>query len=82
MQVTSLLSQQHQHGPECGCGHDHSHSVVHMVQVVLGIVFVLNSFIVDWFFAAGSTLYGYTYGYVAGSPSLVYTLHMSVTPIK
>ena len=27
-----------------------------MVQVVLGIVFVLNSFIVDWFFAAGSTL--------------------------
>ena len=56
MQVTSLLSQQHQHGPECGCGHDHSHSVVHMVQVVLGIVFVLNSFIVDWFFAAGSAL--------------------------
>ena len=27
-----------------------------MVQVVLGIVFVLNSFIVDWFFTAGSTL--------------------------
>ena len=27
-----------------------------MVQVVLGVVFVLNSFIVDWFFAAGSTL--------------------------
>ena len=27
-----------------------------MVQVVLGIVIVLNSFIVDWFFAAGSTL--------------------------
>ena len=56
MQVTSLMSQQHQHGPDCGCGHDHSHSVVHMVQVVLGVVFVLNSFIVDWFFAAGSTL--------------------------
>jgi len=56
MQVTSLLSQQHQHGPDCGCGHDHSHASVHLVQVVLGVVFVVNAFIVDWFFAAGSTL--------------------------
>ena len=56
MQVTSLLSQQHQHGPDCGCGHDHSHASVHLVQVVLGVVFVVNAFLVDWFFAAGSTL--------------------------
>jgi Cd2+/Zn2+-exporting ATPase len=55
MQVTSLLSQ-HEHGPECGCGHDHEHSVVHLWQAVLGVVFVLNAFIVDWLFDAGSTL--------------------------
>ncbi len=55
MQVTSLLSQ-HEHGPECGCGHDHEHSVVHLWQAVVGVVFVLNAFIVDWLFEAGSTL--------------------------
>jgi len=57
MQVTSLLSQhEHEHGPECGCGHDHEHSVVHLWQAVLGIVFVLNAFIVDWLFVQGSTV--------------------------
>jgi Cd2+/Zn2+-exporting ATPase len=55
MQVTSLLSQ-HEHGPECGCGHDHEHSVVHMRQAVLGVVFVLNAFIVDWLFDQGHTV--------------------------
>ena len=57
MQVTSLLSHhEHEHGPECGCGHDHEHSVVRLWQAVLGVVFVLNAFIVDWLFASGSTL--------------------------
>jgi Cd2+/Zn2+-exporting ATPase len=51
MQVTSLLSHyEHEHGPECGCGHDHEHSVVHLWQAVAGIVFVLNAFVVDWLF--------------------------------
>ena len=57
MQVTSLLSQhEHEHGPNCGCGHDHEHSVVHLWQAVLGVVFVLNAFIVDWLFAQGDTV--------------------------
>jgi Cd2+/Zn2+-exporting ATPase len=57
MQVTSLLSQHdHEHGDNCGCGHDHEHSVVHLWQAVLGVVFVLNAFIVDWLFESGSTL--------------------------
>ena len=55
MQVTSLLTH-HEHGPECGCGHDHEHSVVHLWQAVLGVVFVLNAFIVDWLFAQGDTV--------------------------
>jgi Cd2+/Zn2+-exporting ATPase len=55
MQVTSLLSQ-HEHGPDCGCGHDHEHSVVHLWQAVLGVVFVLNAFIVDWLFESGGTI--------------------------
>jgi Cd2+/Zn2+-exporting ATPase len=57
MQVTSLLSHdEHEHGPNCGCGHDHEHSVVHLWQAVLGVVCVLNAFIVDWCFEAGTPL--------------------------
>jgi Cd2+/Zn2+-exporting ATPase len=57
MQVTSLLSQhEHEHGSNCGCGHDHEHSVVHLWQAVLGVVFVLNAFIVDWLFVQGGTV--------------------------
>jgi Cd2+/Zn2+-exporting ATPase len=57
MQVTSLLSHhEHEHGPDCGCGHDHEHSVVHLWQAVLGVVFVLNAFIVDWLFQSGGTI--------------------------
>jgi Cd2+/Zn2+-exporting ATPase len=57
MQVTSLLSHhEHEHGPNCGCGHDHEHSVVHLWQAVLGVVFVLNAFIVDWLFQSAGTL--------------------------
>jgi len=55
MQVTSLLSQ-HQHDDNCGCGHDHEHSVVHLWQAVLGVVFVLNAFIVDWMFDTSTML--------------------------
>jgi Cd2+/Zn2+-exporting ATPase len=53
MQVTSLLSD---HDDSCGCGHDHEHSSVHLWQAVLGVVFVLNSFIVDWLFESGATV--------------------------
>jgi Cd2+/Zn2+-exporting ATPase len=57
MQVTSLLSQHdHEHGPECGCGHDHEHSVVHLWQAVVGVVCVLNAYIVDWLFDGGNAL--------------------------
>ena len=60
MQVTSLISQaeghSHEHGDNCGCGHDHEHSVVHLWQAVLGVVFVLNAFVVDWLFESGGTV--------------------------
>lgn len=61
MQVTSLLSQQkhdhrHEHGPECGCGHDHEHAPVRLWQTLLGVVFVINSFLVDWLFSNAHTV--------------------------
>src|SRR4051812_18896808 len=67
MQVTSLLSrkelaEKHEHDDSCGCGHEHA--PVRWWQTLVGIVFVLNAFVVDWFFekgtlvASGSALIG------------------------
>ncbi|MEI7936049.1 MAG: cation-translocating P-type ATPase [Verrucomicrobiota bacterium] len=58
MQVTSLLSRhEHEHGGSCAtCGHDHEHAPVRLRQTLVGIVFVLNAFLVDWLFEQGHTV--------------------------
>src|SRR5512137_32665 len=58
MQVTSLLSQhEHEHGESCAtCGHDHEHAPVRLWQTLVGVVFVLNAFLVDWLFQQGHTV--------------------------
>src|SRR6185436_4406817 len=64
MQVTSLLSQSEKHdhdhlGTEesCSvCGHEHEHTPVRLRQTLIGLVFILNAFIVDWLFEQGSTV--------------------------
>ncbi len=61
MQVTSLLSQHehehhHEHGPSCGCGHDHEHAPVRLWQTLVGLVFVINAFLVDWLFQEAHTI--------------------------
>src|ERR1035437_1724169 len=66
MQVTSLLSrEEHEHDESCGhqhdescssCGHDHEHSSVHLWQTIVGVVFVINAFIVDWLFDNAHTV--------------------------
>ncbi len=62
MQVTSLLSDHdhghhHHDGESCSsCGHDHEHAPVRLWQTLIGVVFVFNAFIVDWFFDHGQTV--------------------------
>jgi Zn2+/Cd2+-exporting ATPase len=60
MQVTSLLSRhdhEHPDGESCStCGHDHEHAPVRLWQTLVGVVFVLNAFIVDWLFEQGHTV--------------------------
>jgi Zn2+/Cd2+-exporting ATPase len=57
MQVTSLLDREeghhhhhhdhdHVHDASCGCGHEHA--PVRLWQTLVGVVFVINAFIVDW----------------------------------
>src|SRR6266404_3468307 len=59
---TSLLSHQdpeHTHDASCSaCGPDHEHAPVRLWQTLLGVVFVLNAFVVDsgWLFAHGSAV--------------------------
>src|SRR6185503_11348983 len=68
MQVTSLLDREddhhhdhdhhhhHEHDDGCGCGHDHSHSNIRLWEVIAGAVFVINAFLVDWLFDAGTNV--------------------------
>src|SRR5436309_2061145 len=68
MQVTSLLSRrQHVHDQEesCSvCGHEHEHTPIRLKQTMLGLLFVINAFIVDWLLdqasivASGSAMIG------------------------
>jgi Cd2+/Zn2+-exporting ATPase len=64
MQVTSLLSRDehkhdHDHDPDhhhhhktgescSSCGHDHSHTPIRLKQTLAGLLFIINSFIVEW----------------------------------
>ncbi len=56
MQITSLLSRhehEHENGESCAsCGHDHdhSHAVLPLAQTLIGLLFVLNSYVVNWAF--------------------------------
>jgi Cd2+/Zn2+-exporting ATPase len=67
MQVTSLLSRRegkhdhaqdhHEHDESCSvCGEDHSHTPVRLRQTLIGLLFVINAFVVDWFFDKGTTV--------------------------
>ncbi|MEK7707556.1 MAG: hypothetical protein AAB380_06135, partial [Verrucomicrobiota bacterium] len=56
MQVTSLLSQQKDAESCSTCGHDHEHAPVQLWQTLVGVVFVINAFVVDWLFESGHTV--------------------------
>ena len=56
MQVTSKVSHDehdhhhhhdHDHDGCSSCGHDHSHTEVKLQQVILGLIFIINSFVAD-----------------------------------
>jgi Zn2+/Cd2+-exporting ATPase len=59
MQVTSLLSRdehKHTHGESCtSCGHDHGHTVIPLWQTLIGLIFIVNAFMVDWLFRDGGS---------------------------
>jgi Cd2+/Zn2+-exporting ATPase len=75
MQVTSFLSRDdhdhdhdHEHGHEnhhdeqCeSCGHDHSHVTIRVPLTSLGLILVINSFVVEWLLKdAGNMVSGFS----------------------
>ena len=69
MQVTSMLSKddhghKHDHdhhhhadGESCSsCGHDHEHTNVRLTHTLAGLIFVLNSFAVEWIFGESGSM--------------------------
>jgi Cd2+/Zn2+-exporting ATPase len=58
MQVTSLLSNQDhkEHDDSCSACGDHDHAPVRLWQTLIGVVFVVNAFIVDGLMQHGSTI--------------------------
>src|SRR5438132_1018218 len=56
MQVTSLMSRE-EHDPH-DHAHDHEHIPVRLWQMVVGVIFIANSFLVEWAFEKGSMVAG------------------------
>ena len=45
------MRQVHKAGEKCeSCGHDHSHTQIKLGQTILGLILVLNSYVVEWIF--------------------------------
>src|SRR5436190_2937536 len=59
MQVTSLTSREdHVLDDHAHYSHDHEHILVRLLQMVIGVIFIANSFLVEWMFQKGSTVAG------------------------
>lgn len=46
----------HEHGPSCGCGHDHEHTLLPIQVALAGVLFIVNSFVLDRFYGSDSML--------------------------
>ena len=64
MQVSSLLSrkeikeQHHDHDHKSDSGHDHEHTNTSITNMVAGLVFIANSFFMEWFAGADNQVAG------------------------
>ena len=82
MQVTSLLTLEEDAKKDAACadcGHDHggldhSHTNTKLSTTLVGLIFVLNSFAVDWLFDRGTTVAAFSAmigAVILGSPIMV-----------
>ncbi|HRZ94164.1 MAG TPA: cation-translocating P-type ATPase [Candidatus Paceibacterota bacterium] len=48
----------HQHDHDHGHDHGHEHIQVHLTQTLIGVIFIVNSFVVQWVFEKGAMVAG------------------------
>ena len=58
MQITSLMSREEHDPHDHPRDHDHEHIPVRLWQMVVGVIFIANSFLVEWAFEKGSMVAG------------------------
>ena len=46
----------HEHGSSCSCGHDHEHTLLPIQVTLAGVLFIVNSFVLDRFYGSDSML--------------------------
>ncbi len=46
----------HEHDANCSsCGHDHEHTPIKLKQTIIGLIFILNAYLVNWFLDKGAS---------------------------
>ena len=62
MRASSHVEQLHEHAHDdaCACGEHHSHARVQLLQTVIGLIFIFNSFIVEQLSAVDSDMGSYS----------------------
>lgn len=69
----------HQAGDKCeSCGHDHSHTEIKLGQTILGLILVLNSYVVEWIFKDTAAVGEYS----AMAGALILGIPIILTAIK
>ena len=58
MQITSLMSREEHDPHDHAHDHNHEHIPVRLWQMVVGVIFIANSFLVEWAFEKGSMVAG------------------------
>src|SRR5947207_9359599 len=58
MQITSLMSREEHDHHDHAHDHNHEHIPVRLWQMVVGVIFIANSFLVEWAFEKGSMVAG------------------------
>lgn len=85
MQVTSLLTRdehKHHHHHDGTCSHggiEHSHTQIRLKQTLLGVVFVVNAFVVDWVFGASANPIASASGFIG---ALILGFPIIMTAVK
>ena len=53
------MGSDHEHDESCAsCGHEHEHTPARFAQTIVGLIFVLNSFLIEWFLRDEASVMG------------------------